>query len=264
MVLLAYMALGCFAGLLAGLFGLGGGLIIVAGLIYALTLQGVSGDVSTHIAVGTSLATIVVTSISSVRAHHLAGAVNWSVFRQLAPGIVLGSIAGVYMATNLSGAVLQLAIGCFVICVAVQMSFDPKSGPSRSLPGGSVCLGVGGGIGLLSAMFGIGGGSLTVPFLSYYKLTMQRAVATSAACGLPLAVAGALTNLAAGWNRPGLPEWSTGYIYWPAFCGIVLTSALFAKYGARLAHRLPTRVLRRSFAIVLLFIGSSFVYQVWS
>jgi uncharacterized membrane protein YfcA len=264
MVLLAYMVLGCVAGLLAGLFGIGGGLIIVPALIYAFAIQGVSAEVSTHLAVGTSLATIVVTSLSSVRTHHQAGAVNWPVFRVLAPGIVMGSIAGVFVAASLSGPVLQLAIGCFAICIAIQMGLDLKPSPHRELPAASLTIAIGVGIGLLSAVFGIGGGSLTVPFLSYCNQVMQRAVATAAACGLPLAVAAAITNLVAGWGHAGLPQWSTGYVYWPAFAGIVLTSALFAKYGARLAHRLSGVVLKRCFAALLLFIGSSFVYQAWS
>ena len=257
--LLLYLIVGGCAGVLAGLFGVGGGLIVVPSLVFAFGLQGVSPEVLTHLAVGTSLATIVITSISSVRAHHLAGAVLWPVVRLMAPGIAIGVWLGAMSAARLSGAHLQLIIGLFAWAVALQMGLGLKPKASREVPGPAALLAVGGGIGWASALFGIGGGSLTVPFLTRCNVVMQRAVATSAACGLPIALVGAAANAVEGWGRAGLPAWSTGFVYWPALLGIAVASAPAAKFGARLAHRWPAERLKKLFALLLLLIGTRFV-----
>lgn len=256
-----YLGLGALAGTLAGLFGIGGGLVIVPVLIFSFGLQGVTPDVAAHLAVGTSLATIVFTSISSVRAHHARGAVRWDLFRPMTVGIVLGAVLGAWTASLLSGAALELIIGIFVILVALKMLLEVNPSPSRDVPGGPGLGAAGAGIGWASAIFGIGGGTLTVPFLSWCNVRMQQAVATSAACGLPIAVAGALTNLATGWSRPQLPEYSVGYVYLPALLGIVLTSVLFARVGANLAHRLDARLLKRIFALLLIVVGVRFLFH---
>ena len=179
MEFLIYLVLGGFAGTLAGLFGVGGGMIIVPVLVYSFSLQGMNSDVLTHMAVGTSLATIVFTSINAIRAHHKKGAVRWHLFVWLTVGIVLGTVLGALTAAQISGAVLQKIIGVFAICVAIQMAFKLQPKASLGEPGKSV-LGVAGGvIGWASAIFGIGGGSLTVPFLVWRSVPMQQAVATS-------------------------------------------------------------------------------------
>mgnify|MGYP000079257992 CR=1 FL=1 len=257
--LLIYLVLGVFAGIAAGLFGIGGGLLIVPVLIIAFTAQGLPPEVLTHLAVGTSLATIVVTSISSVMAHHKKGAVQWPLFRFLAVGILLGAVLGVKTAGQMSGSMLQIFLGCFALLVAVQMSFNLKPNAGSSEPGSAQLVVSGGVIGWASAIFGIGGGTLTVPYLSWKRVQMQQAVATSAACGLPIAVTAALTNIHQGWGAEGLPEWSLGYIYLPAFVGIVLTSSVFAKVGAKLAHSLPPLVLKRIFAVFLVVVGGRFL-----
>lgn len=255
-----YMVLGAFAGTLAGLFGIGGGLVIVPVLIFSFGLQGVDPGVAVHLAVGTSLATIVFTSISSVRSHHTRGGVRWDVFRPMTAGIVIGAIVGAWTASLLSGRVLELIIGVFVILVALKMllGVDPK--PERDVPGTLGLGGAGAGIGWASAIFGIGGGTLTVPFLSWCNVRMQQAVGTSAACGLPIAIAGASTNVFTGWQNSQLPELSVGYIYLPALVGIVLTSVLFARFGASLAHRLDAALLKRIFALMLIIIGIRFLF----
>lgn len=255
MLLIIYLILGAVAGTAAGLFGIGGGLIIVPTLIATLHWQGVSPAVITHLAVGTSLATIVVTSISSVRAHHKRGAVDWNIVFLLAPGIVVGSVLGGITASELSGPQLQFAFGCFVIIIAAQMGFGLSVSAHRELPGRGGMLGAGAVIGWVSALFGIGGGSLTVPFLSWCNVLMQRAVACSAACGLPIALFGSLSYIWRGLGHGDMPDWSTGYVYWPAVLGIVITSAPGARLGAGLAHRLPARLLRRSFALFQLVVG---------
>ena len=254
-----YMALGALAGTLAGLFGIGGGLVIVPVLIFSFGMQGVGGDVAAHLAVGTSLATIVFTSLSSIRSHHRHGAVRWPIFRPMMVGIVAGAILGAYTAALLPGTVLQIIIGIFVIVVAGIMLFNIKPAPGRSVPGKPGLVAAGSGIGWASAIFGIGGGTLTVPFLSWCNVRMQHAVGTSAACGLPIAAAGAAGNIVTGWGASGLPEYSLGFIYLPAMGGIVLTSVIFARVGAGLAHRLDAVLLKRVFALFLLVVGIRFL-----
>lgn len=254
-----YLGLGALAGTLAGLFGIGGGLVIVPVLIFSFGLQGIDPDVAAHLAVGTSLATIVFTSISSIRSHHVKQGVRWEIFRPMTAGIVIGAMLGAWTASLLSGTSLELIIGVFVILVALKMLLEVNPRPGRDVPGAVGLGGAGAGIGWASAIFGIGGGTLTVPFLSWCNVRMQQAVGTSAACGLPIAVAGALTNIATGWQQPQLPEFSVGFIYLPALVGIVLTSVFFARFGAELAHRLDARVLKKIFALVLIIVGIRFL-----
>ena len=259
MVFGLYLALGALAGTLAGLFGIGGGLVIVPVLIFSFGLQGISGEIAAHLAVGTSLATIVFTSISSVRSHHLKGAVRWEVFRPMVAGIVVGAAFGAWTASLLSGPVLELVIGVFVILVGIKMLLDINPKTARPVPGRGGLTGAGGVIGWASAIFGIGGGTLTVPFLSWRSVPMQQAVATSAACGLPIAIAGATTNLWTGSGHPALPDYAVGFVYLPALIGIVATSVLFARFGAVLAHRLDAKLLKRLFAVLLLIVGARFL-----
>ena len=259
MEFLLYMLLGAAAGVLAGLFGVGGGLIIVPVLVFSFTAQGFAPEVLTHLAVGTSLATIIFTSINSVLEHQRKGAVRWPIFAWMALGIFLGTGLGSLTAASLQGPLLQKVIGSFAILIAIQMALDLKPRASRAVPGRLGLTAAGGVIGWASAIFGIGGGSLTVPFLTWRSVVMQQAVATSAACGLPIALAGALSFMLIGWERPALPAWSLGFVYLPALLGIALTSMYFARLGARLAHRLSPRLLKRLFALLLFCVGSSFL-----
>ncbi len=259
-VLVIYLAVGALAGLSAGLFGVGGGLVIVPALIYCFELQAVSPLVAVQLAVGTSLASIVFTSISSVHAHHRHGNVDWATWRLLAPGIAFGVLGGVALAAWLPGGQLKLVFGIFALLIALQMALGLTPPASRSLPSRPITALVAGVIGFLSALFGIGGGSLTVPFLSWCNVRMQSAVATSAACGLPIAVVGALSNVYAGYDRLELPSWSSGFVYWPALLAIILCSTPCAKLGANLAQRLPARRLKQCFALFLFMVGSHFIY----
>jgi len=259
MEFLLYLALGACAGVLAGLFGVGGGIIIVPVLVFSFTLQGFDASVLTHLAVGTSLATIVFTSIQSVRAHHRVGAVQWLVVGWMTLGILVGAGLGALTASYIAGPYLQKIIGVFAILVALQMFLDlrPKaSGQPHGKPGLTIAGVV---IGWASAIFGIGGGSLTVPFLTWRSLTMQQAVATSSACGFPIAVASAISFMILGWHDSLLPPHSLGFVYLPALIGIALTSMFFARFGARLAHKLSPRVLKRLFALLLVVVGTSFL-----
>jgi len=250
-----YLLLGMFAGIAGGLLGLSGGIIIVPSLLFLYTWQGIPADVLMHFAVATSLFTIIFTSASSSYAHHKHKAVLWSQVFLLAPGIITGAIFGAFIADHLSSDVLRRVFGIFEIFVACQISFALKPTTQRVLPGRKGMLFAGGGIGTLSTIMGIGGGTLTVPFLIWCQVDIRKAVATSSACGFPIALAGTLTMIFTGLDYSNLPENSIGYVYWPAAVAILVTSVLFAPVGAKLAHSMPVNSLKRIFAIVLVCIG---------
>lgn len=254
-VLAGYLLAGMLAGLLAGMLGVGGGLVIVPVLAYLFSLQGFDNALIMQMAIGTSLATIVLTSLSSIRAHQRRGAVLWPVVARLTPGIIVGAWCGAAVAHLLPSDTLRTLFGLFELAVAAQMALELAAAPHRQLPGVGGSALAGGVIGTVSAIVGIGGGTLTVPFLTWCNVEMRRAVATSAACGLPIALAGALAFMITGWNQPMLPAFSGGYLYGPAVLGIGVTSILLAPLGARFAHTLPVRTLRRFFALFLLVIG---------
>ncbi|KAF1051890.1 MAG: hypothetical protein GAK43_02199 [Stenotrophomonas maltophilia] len=256
-----YLVLGACAGVLAGLLGVGGGLIVVPVLVYSFAAHGFATDVLTQMAVGTSLATICFTSINSIREHHRRGAVLWPVFLWMTVGIVVGSALGAVTASRIQGPVLQKIIGSFAVLISIQMALELRPKASGNLPG-RPGLGLAGAvIGWASAIFGIGGGSLTVPFLTWRGVIMQQAVATSSACGLPIALAGALSFIIVGWHNPQLPQWSFGFVYLPALLGVAVTSMFFARLGAVLAHRLPAKVLKRLFALLMFCVGMSFLLK---
>lgn len=259
MAFVLYLLLGACAGVLAGLFGVGGGIVIVPVLMFSFTLQGFDPAVLTHLAVGTSLATIVFTSINAVLEHHRKGAVNWSIFAWMTLGVLVGAGIGAKTASLIQGPMLQKIIGVFALVIAVQMALDFKPRASRAIPGKGGLIAAGGVVGWASAIFGIGGGSLTVPFLTWRSLPMQQAVATSSACGLPIAIASAASFMLLGWHEARLPPHSFGYVYLPAMIGIAVTSMFFARLGARLAHQLSPRLLKRLFATLLFCVGLSFL-----
>ena len=256
---LIYALTGAIVGILAGLFGIGGGVIIVPLLTFTFVAQQFPETYILHLALGTSLTTIIFTSISSFRAHHARGAVDWSVVKALAPGILLGTFTGAWVAAQLSSRFLSVFFAFFLFYVAIQMWLNIAPSASRSLPGKAGMLGVGGVIGGVSSLVGIGGGSLTVPFLSWCNQSMHTAVGTSAAAGLPIAIAGALGYLINGLFVAGLPSGSLGFIYLPALLGVSVVSYLTAPFGVRLAHALPVGRLRKFFAIFLLLMGARMV-----
>ncbi|MEQ3694957.1 MAG: sulfite exporter TauE/SafE family protein [Alcanivorax sp.] len=260
MTFLLYLLVGAIAGLLAGLFGIGGGMVIVPVLIFSFAAQGVSADVLTHMAVATSLTTIVFTSISSVREHHRNGAIDWPMVSNMALGIVVGTGVGVAFITSVPGPILQSIIGVFALLLSAKMFFAWEPSGSGVRPGRVGLVSAGGVIGFGSSWFGIGGGTFTVPYLTWMRFNMRQAVATSAACGIPIALTGAVSNMAAAWDNPLLPEWSTGFVYWPAVIGIALTSMPMAKVGARLAHRLNAGLLKKLFAVLLCVVGIRFLF----
>jgi len=257
--LLAYLVLGACAGLLAGLLGVGGGLLIVAALASLLPAQGVPAASVMHVALATSLASIVLTGLSSARAHHRRGSVLWPSVRWLVPGLLLGSLLGAAFASQLSGTLLRYAVALFCLLAAAQLTFGtPRPGALRTEPPeGAALSGAGLGIGALSALVGIGGGSLTVPLLVWLGVSPVRAVGTSAACGVAIGLASALGYASFGPQDGSLPVGSVGYVYLPAAAGIALASVLCAPLGARIAHALSGPALKRVFALLLLAVGVS-------
>ncbi|MCG8668116.1 MAG: sulfite exporter TauE/SafE family protein [Pseudomonadales bacterium] len=253
--LLIFPLLGVVAGLIAGLLGVGGGIVIVPVLIFTFQLLQFSEQVLTHMAVGTSLATIIITSFGSVKQHHAKGAVRWDIFKSLAVGLAIGAFAGAEVADLLNGRILQILFGGFALLIAMQMALGLAPNARRGLPNQVGLMASGGVIGVASAVFGIGGGSLTVPFLTLCNVKMQEAVGTSSAGGMPIAIAGAIGFVLAGWGVQTLPSFSVGYIYLPALLGIGITSIIFSQVGAKLAHRLPATTLKRCFAVILVFVG---------
>lgn len=259
-----YLAFGGLAGVLSGLFGIGGGVVIVPFLAWRFPLRGFPPEHLMIMAVATSLATIVVTSLSAVYAHHRRGAVDWRVVGRLAPGILAGTVCGSIVADHLPAQWFKLIFAVFLLYVAMRLLLARGERTRGQPPGSGRFALAGGGIGLASAILGIGGGTLSVPFLARCGYPIRNAVAISSACGFPIAVAGTLSYIALGWGRPDLPSPSLGYIYLPACLGIVLTSTLFAPLGAWLAHRLPTERLRRFFGLLMLAVGGKLLWQALS
>ena len=255
------LLLGCCTGFLAGLLGIGGGMVLVPFLTFLLTLQGFPNYIVIKIAVATSLATICFTSLSSVRAHHKRGAVRWDIVRLLAPGIVLGSLIGPMIARVLPAQVMTLGFAVFVAFSATQMFIDKKPKPTRQLPSGGGLLGAGGFIGILSALVGAGGGFISVPFMTWCNVAIHSAVATSAALGFPIALAGTVGYIVAGWTLHGLPAGTFGFLYLPAVMIISVASVFTAPLGARAAHALNVRQLKRAFAVMLYALASYMLYK---
>lgn len=260
-IILMYLGVGAFAGILAGLLGVGGGLVIVPMMVITLTWQGIPQEHIMHLALGTSLASIIFTSVSSFMAHHRRGAVQWQVVRQIVVGILLGTFLGATVASRLSTGVLKAIFIVFLYYMGIQFLLDRKPKASRTLPGVGGMFVMGMVIGVVSAFVGIGGGSLSVPFMIYCNVPVHTAIGTSAAIGFPIAIAGAVGYLVNGLAVPDLPPWSLGYLYLPALLGIAGMSILTAPLGARLAHSLPVSRLKQVFAVLLLVMGTKMLFD---
>ena len=262
-LLIAELAmLGVGTGFLAGLLGIGGGMLMVPFITLILANRSVSPDLSVKMAIATSMATIIFTSLSSVRAHHQRGAVRWDIVKRLAPGIVMGSIIGsLGVFSLLKGSYLAIFFGLFVSFSATQMFLDKKPKPTRQMPGTGGQLAAGGFIGFLSGLVGAGGGFISVPFMTWCNVPIHNAVATSAALGFPIAVANVLGYVVSGQSVQNLPAGSFGYIWLPALLVIAVCSFATAPLGARAAHGIPIGKLKRIFASILYILAAYMLYK---
>ena len=260
---LMYLSVGLIAGILAGLLGVGGGLVIVPMLVFCFVQQGIQDNLIMHMALGTSLASIIFTSISSFMSHHRRGAVDWTIVRRIVPGILIGTFLGTLVASRLPTKFLKVFFCIFLYSVATQMIMNKKPKASRELPGNGGMFGVGSIIGVASALVGIGGGSLSVPFMMWCNIAAHRAIGTSAAIGFPIAIAGALGFIVNNLGAAGLPQYSLGFVYLPALVMIVCFSVMTAPLGAKLAHSLPVDKLKRIFALFLYAVATKMVVSLF-
>jgi len=262
-ILLICLAFGCFSGVLAGLFGLGGGVVLVPFFLVLFEAHGIASHLLMLMAVATSLATIIITSIAACVAHHRMGAVIWKYVFNLSYGIVLGVMLGAWVADSIAAENLRFIFALYLLYVAVQIAmqsklkatFKPLNAPVLKISGVV--------IGFVSSVLGIGGGTLTVPLLARHQMPMRNAVAISSACGLPIAVIGTISYAFLGWQKTGLPEGSVGYVYLPAFFGIIMTSMLTAPIGAKLANKLPTKKLKRYFSLLLFAVAGKLLWAIY-
>lgn len=261
-LIIEMVALGLVAGFLAGLLGIGGGMLIGPVLTAIMSARGIGADLAVKMSIATSMATIVFTSISSVRAHHQRGAVRWDIVKRLAPGIVLGAaLASVGVFSVLKGTALALFFAAFVTFSATQMFLDKKPKPGRDMPGSAGQMAWGGGIGFLSGLVGAGGGFISVPFMVAHAVPAINAVATSAALGFPIALANTVGFIISGQSAADLPTASAGYVWLPALAVIAGASVLTAPLGARTAHRLPVAKLKKIFALLLYGLAAYMAYK---
>ncbi|MGI3075062.1 sulfite exporter TauE/SafE family protein [Vibrio alginolyticus] len=254
---LLLLALGAFVGVMAGLLGIGGGLIVVPALLYLLPLAGISPEMSMHMALATSLASIIVTSGSSAMNHLKLGNVDMFVVKWLMPGVVIGGFVGANIAEWIPTHYLPKVFGVIVLCLSVQMFRSIKVTSSKPMPSSPVTVGYGTGIGVVSSLAGIGGGSLSVPFLNKHGIEMRKAVGSSSVCGCVIAISGMIGFILHGYKVEGLPSYSIGYVYLPALLAIAMASMLTTKVGAKLATNLPTAVLKKIFAVFLMFVAAT-------
>lgn len=256
----ASLLLGMFAGLMAGLFGIGGGLIVVPILVFLFTAYDLPKHLIMLMAIATSLATIIPMGCASTFTHHRFGAVLWQKVRRLVPGIFIGATLGAALASLISTALLRNLFICYLLYVGMHMALgkNPKSGAaSFSLLTDAIISTL---IGMISALLGIGGGTMTVPYLVYNRYPMHNAVAIASACGLPIAIAGTLSYMVLGLKVVGLPEWSLGYVYLPSFFAVSLSGVLTAPLGAKLAHKLPAKHLKRYFSVLIFLLAAKMIW----
>ena len=260
---IVYLSMGLFVGFFAGLLGIGGGLILVTLMVYLFTLQGFPADRLLHLALGTSITSIVFTSISSLRAHHKHGAVRWDILRTAVPGLVVGTLLGTVVADLLKSKYLAIFFVIFVYYSAVQMFANVKPKPTRQFPGKAGMNGVAVIVGIVSSLIGIGGGVMTIPLMSLCNVPMRQAIGTSAALGLPIAIAGALGFIATGLGKDHLPALSVGYVYLPALVGIVIGTFVTVPWGAKMAHSMPVTRLKKIFALILFILATRMLWSLF-
>ncbi|GLX79325.1 UPF0721 transmembrane protein [Thalassotalea insulae] len=260
-VFIACAILGCVAGFLAGLLGIGGGLVIVPAMVYLLPSLGVSGESLMPIAIATSLASIVFTAASATFAHHKNNNIPWDIAKQLMVMIAGGALLGAYVADTLSNELLTYIFAVAVTILASYMLLSIRTVKTKAMPSDGVIKLIGFATGGIASIMGIAGGAILVPVLTYYSMSIRHAIGTATVCGFVVAIFGALGFIITGLDHPNLPSWSLGYIYLPALLGIISTSSLFAPYGVKLAEKLPVRYLKRLFAGFLILVAIKMAIQ---
>jgi uncharacterized membrane protein YfcA len=257
----AYLALGAFVGFFSGLLGIGGGSAMVPVLAFIFAAKGVAPEHTVHLALGTGITTMLFTSVVTVRSHHLRNAVNWRVLRKITAGLLVGTFGGALLAGKLDVRLLSIAFTLLIFYFASQMLRTQTPRPSGAVPAGGVMSAFGLFVGFISSLSATGGASLVVPFLVKRNIAIHEAIGTAAAVGWPIAAAGAAGYVIGGFNTPGLPQYSVGYVYLPALVGVVLASMLVAPVGASIAHRTPGRTLKRVFAVVLFALATTMLVK---
>jgi uncharacterized membrane protein YfcA len=260
---LVYLALGAAVGFLAGLLGIGGGAVVVPMLVFVFSAQGLPAEHILHIALGTAMATIMFTSLSSMRAHHAHGAVDWRIARAMAPGILTGSFCAALLAGFIPTRPLAVMFTLLVFYAATQILLDLRPRSTRELPGFAGLFGAAAAIGGISSLMAAGGAFLCIPFLAWCSVPLRRAIGTAAAVGLPIAAAGTAGYMVQGLRAQELPPGSLGYVYLPALVLVAAASMLAAPWGARVAHRLPVKRLRIVFALVLYAVAVRMLIGLW-
>jgi uncharacterized protein len=253
---LAYLGLGLAVGFFAGMLGIGGGVIIVPLLVFMFTAHQFPADRVLHLALGTSLTSIVFTNLSSVRAHHMRGGVRWDIVRTLGLPVIVGALTGTLFADKLSSRYLAIIFTGFVLYASVQMWIERSPKSMHRLPGKPGMSAVGLGVGALSSLVGVGGGVITIPLMTQWNVPMINCIGTSAAIGLPISVAGAIGYIVVGLDKSHLPPLSVGYVYLPALVGLVVGSFITVPFGVRAAHGMPVRILKRIYAVILLSLAA--------
>jgi uncharacterized membrane protein YfcA len=260
---IVYLLMGLFVGFFAGLLGIGGGTMLVALMVFLFTAQQFPADRVLHLALGTSLASIVFTSLSSLRAHHQHGAVRWDIVRMVIPGLVIGTLLGAVVAEFLKSKYLAIFFVVFVYYSAAQMFADVKPKPTRQLPGKAAMNFAAVIVGIISSLVGAGGGVVTIPLMTMRNMPMRHAIGTSAALGLPIAITATVSYIVAGLAKDQLPPLSLGYVYLPALVGIVVGTFVTVPWGARTAHRIPVPLLKKVFAVILFLLATKMLWTLF-
>jgi len=259
-VFISCLFIGSLVGFLAGLLGIGGGLIIVPALVYLLPLINIDAQLVMPMALATSLASIVVTSFSAALVHHQQKNIPWPLAKMLMVFVATGALVGAYIASTLSAKVLTTFFASTVIVLAIYMLLSIKTESSHSMPNQLVLRVLGGFTGILASLMGIAGGVILIPILSYLGLPLRKSVGVATVCGVIVAIFGSIGYIINGWGQAQLPAWSFGYIYLPALLGIVLSSSIFARYGVKLATELPVAKLKKFFAVFLFLVAIKMIF----
>lgn len=255
-----YLVIGAGVGFIAGLFGVGGGLTIVPLLVMLFAAQSFAHEHLLHVALGTAMATMMFTSVSSMRAHHKHGAVRWRIVRYMAPGLMVGTFGGTLFAGAIPTRPLAVVFVCIVVIASLQIVMDVKPRPNRQLPGPVGLFGAGSGIGAVSSLVSAGGGFMSIPLMLFCNVPVHHAVGTSAALGFPIALMGTFGYIVSGWDAAELPPHSLGFVYVPGTIAVALATVTFAPLGARTAHRLPVKILKRAFGVMLALLAMRMLY----